>query len=291
MPARMRRAFAAALCLFAVAAAPASAAQPDCTGRGVPVNKISIQEYTFAGFLGLGDRRRGTRRGSGRCSASCATRATATSSCTRSTACRQRRCAALLDEYGIKASARHVNVGTPAAPVDLDQILAENKILGIKDFGSGSTPRSYTTEAQWIAYAKYLDALGERARKAGQTLMIHNHNQEFESVFVGHHGRTTSCSPTPIRATSSSRSTCTGPRAASASRRAPRASAQADDLSAQLVQRLGNRAQLFHVKDMATTIPAPRRVHVPGPDRDRRAPAGSTSRRSSPQARAGEATT
>ena len=50
MSARMRRAFAAALCLFAVAAAPASAAQPDCTGRGVPVNKISIQEYTFAGF-------------------------------------------------------------------------------------------------------------------------------------------------------------------------------------------------------------------------------------------------
>ena len=60
---------------------------------------------------------------------------------------------ALLDEYGIKASARHVDVGTPAAPANLDQILAENKILGIKDFGSGSTPRNYTSEAQWIAYA------------------------------------------------------------------------------------------------------------------------------------------
>src|SRR6187200_1548215 len=55
MPARMRRAFAAALCLFAVAAAPASAAQPDCTGRGVPVNKISIQEYTFADTIGFVD--------------------------------------------------------------------------------------------------------------------------------------------------------------------------------------------------------------------------------------------
>src|SRR5215211_2443331 len=73
---------------------------------------------------------------------------------------------ALLDEYGIKASARHVDVGTPTAPANLDRILAENKILGIKYFGSGATP-NYATEAQWVAYAEYLDALGERARKAG----------------------------------------------------------------------------------------------------------------------------
>src|SRR5215218_7022468 len=45
---------------------------------------------------------------------------------------------ALLDEYGIKASARHVDVGTPTAPANLDRILAENKILGIKYFGSGA---------------------------------------------------------------------------------------------------------------------------------------------------------
>ena len=95
---------------------------------------------------------------------------------------------ALLDEYGLKASARHVDVGTPENPADIDQILADNKILGIKYFGSGSTPifpLIYTTEAQWVAYAEYLNELGARARKAGQTLMVHNHDIEFEEVFGG----------------------------------------------------------------------------------------------------------
>ncbi len=182
MTALMRRAFAAALCLAAIAAAPASAAQPDCKGRGVPVNKISIQEYTFAEYIGFGT------------DAATQARLEQVLAFLRDTgysnielftlsglSARQLR--ALLDEYGIKASARHVDVGTPAAPADLDKILAENRILGIKDFGSGSTPRNYTTEAQWIAYAEYLDQLGALARQQGQTLMVHNHDIEFETVF------------------------------------------------------------------------------------------------------------
>ena len=73
---------------------------------------------------------------------------------------------ALLDEYGLKASARHVDVGTPENPADIDQILADNKTLGIKYFGSGATPifpPIYTTEAEWVAYA----AVPERARRSG----------------------------------------------------------------------------------------------------------------------------
>ena len=72
---------------------------------------------------------------------------------------------ALLDEYGLKASARHVDVGTPANPADIDQIIADNKTLGIKYFGSGSTPifpPIYTTEAEWVAYA----AVPGHARRA-----------------------------------------------------------------------------------------------------------------------------
>ena len=182
MSARMRRAFAAALCLFAVAAAPASAAQPDCTGRGVPVNKISIQEYTFAGFLGsaTGDTARARLRTMLAFLRDTGYRNIELYTLNNLPATEVR---ALLDEYGIKASARHVGVGTPTAPADIDAILEENKILGIKYFGSGSTP-NYATEAQWIAYAEYLDAVGERARKAGQTLMIHNHNWEFERQFA-----------------------------------------------------------------------------------------------------------
>jgi hypothetical protein len=144
MSARMRRAFAAALCLAAISAAPASAAQPDCKGRGVPVNKISIQEYTFAEYIGFGS------------DAATQARLEQVLAFLRDTGYRNielftlsglsaTQMRALLDEYGLKASARHVDVGTPTAPANLDQILAENKILGIKYFGSGATPRTYTT--------------------------------------------------------------------------------------------------------------------------------------------------
>jgi sugar phosphate isomerase/epimerase len=93
---------------------------------------------------------------------------------------------ALLDEYGLKASARHVGIGTPEDPADFDAIIEENRILGIKYFGSGSTPifpEVYTTEEEWLAYAEYLDDLGEAARKAGQQLFVHNHHIEFLRTF------------------------------------------------------------------------------------------------------------
>lgn len=249
MSARMRRAFAAALCLFAVAAAPASAAQPDCTGRGVPVNKISIQEYTFAGVIGFGENAAAQARleevlrrlsGMGYRNIELFTLSGLSATQMR----------ALLDKYGMKASGRHVDVGTPAAPADLAKILSDNRILGIKDFGSGATP-NYATQAQWVAYAEYLDALGERARKAGQTLMVHNHNWEFERLFAGTSAYETLLTHTDPRNVElqvdlywSTRGLGTVAGATSVS--------QADDLSAQLVRRLGNRAQLFHVKDMAT---------------------------------------
>jgi sugar phosphate isomerase/epimerase len=258
----MRRAFAAALCLFAVAAAPASAAQPDCTGRGVPVNKISIQEYTFAEYIGFGSDAAtqarleyvlGFLRDTGYRNIELFTLSGLSATQMR----------ALLDSYGIKASARHVDVGTPTAPADLDKILAENRILGIKDFGSGATPRTYTTEAQWVAYAKYLDELGERARKAGQTLMVHNHNWEFTTAFGDRTPYDVLLANTDPRNVEFQvdlywSTNGLGTRAGATS------VAQADDLSAQLVRRLGNRAQLFHVKDMATTTPFPGRIEIVG---------------------------
>lgn len=267
MSARMRRAFAAALCLFAVAAAPASAAQPDCTGRGVPVNKISIQEYTFAGYIGFGEGAANQARLEEVLAFLSKTGYRNIELFTLSglSATQMR---ALLDEYGIKASGRHVNVGTPEAPVDLNKILAENRILGIKDFGSGATPRAttYTTEAQWIAYAEYLDALGERARKAGQSLMVHNHNWEFETSFADTTPYDVLLAHTDPRNVEFQVDLYWSTRGLGVAEGATSV-AQADDLSAQLVRRLGNRAQLFHVKDMSTTIPAPGSTTTPFPGR------------------------
>ena len=111
--------------------------------------------------------------------------------------------------------------------------------------------------------------------------MVHNHNREFESAFAGTMPYDILLAHTDPRNVEfqvdlywSTRGLGTAAGATSVS--------QADDLSAQLVRRLGNRAQLFHVKDMSTTIPAT----SPRPAGSRSsARAGSTSRRSSPRAR------
>jgi sugar phosphate isomerase/epimerase len=162
----------------------------DCAGRSVPLSKISIQLYTFADYIGFGT--------------DAATQARLEEVLRRLSEMGYRNVEpftlsgltaeqfkALLDEYGLKASARHVDVGTPDDPADIEQILEENRILGIKYFGSGSGAGApwipaadrLKTEEDWIAYAEYLDAVGEQARKAGQTLMYHNHDFEFTTVF------------------------------------------------------------------------------------------------------------
>ncbi|MGY1650218.1 sugar phosphate isomerase/epimerase family protein [Geodermatophilus sp. SYSU D01119] len=167
----------------ATAAPPTSTpAASDCAGRGVPLSKISIQLYTFAGYIGSSQERHEEvlRR-----LAEMGYRNVEPYTLSGWTAEEYR---ALLDEYGLKASARHVDVGTHTAPADIAQIIEDNRVLGIKYFGSGSSAgapwtQPLPTEADWVAYAQYLDAVGEQARKAGQTLMIHNHDFEFTRVF------------------------------------------------------------------------------------------------------------
>ena len=179
--------------LFVGFAGTASATPPpqashasESAGHGVPLSKISIQLYTFADYIdddtpGAQARHEDVLRRL----AEMGYRNVEPYTLSGWTAEEYR---ALLDRYGLKASARHVDVGWQGDPADIDQILEENRILGIKYFGSGSSAgapwtQPLPTEADWIAYAEYLDAVGEQARKAGQTLMIHNHDFEFTTVF------------------------------------------------------------------------------------------------------------
>jgi sugar phosphate isomerase/epimerase len=176
---------AAAVCICVGTTGQAAAAAPDCTGRGIPVNKISVQLWTFAEYIGFGTDQATIARTEEvfRRLSEMGYRNVEPFTLSGLSAEEYR---ALLDEYGLKASARHVDVGTPENPADIDQILADNKTLGIKYFGSGSTPifpQIYTTEEEWVAYAEYLDAVGAQARQAGQQLFVHNHNVEFERTF------------------------------------------------------------------------------------------------------------
>jgi hypothetical protein len=45
---------AASLALATAGPATAQSSQQECAGRGVPVNKISIQLWTFAEYIGFG---------------------------------------------------------------------------------------------------------------------------------------------------------------------------------------------------------------------------------------------
>jgi sugar phosphate isomerase/epimerase len=161
---------------------------------------------------------------------------------------------ALLDKYGLKASARHVDVGRPESPVDFDQILADNKTLGIKYFGSGSTPifpLVYTTEAQWVAYAEYLNELGARARQAGQTLMVHNHDIEFEVSFGDQTVFDILMANTDRKNVAFQLDIYWA------------ANGGGLDNPVEVLERYGNRIQLFHVKDMAAG-PFPGRIEIVG---------------------------
>jgi sugar phosphate isomerase/epimerase len=226
-------------------ASAAPKAGSDCAGRGVPVNKISIQEWTFAEFIGFGD--------------DAATHARLEEVLRRLSEMGYRNIEpftlsgltaeefrALLDEYGIKARSRHVDVGTPANPANIEQIIADNRTIGIKFFGSGGTP-NFATEAEWIAYAEYLNELGEQARKAGQTLMVHNHNWEFERVF----GDQTAFDILMAN---------TDPRNVVFQLDLYWATFGGAD-PVELLERYGNRIQLFHVKDMRASD---RRIEIVG---------------------------
>ena len=236
-----------AVCLVTGTAGTAAAAQPDCAGRGVPTSKVSIQLWTFAEYIGFGTDAATIERTREVFAALSEMGYRNVEPFTLSgLAAEEYR--ALLDEYGLKASARHVNVGTPENPADIEAILEENRILGIRYFGSGATP-NLATEAEWVAYAEYLDAVGEQARRAGQTLMVHNHNWEFERVF----GDMTAYD---ILLASTDKGNVVFQLDLYWATRGG-----ADPV--ELIDEYGNRIQLFHVKDMAAGA-FPGRIEIVG---------------------------
>ena len=170
-----------AMCVSLGAASPASATGNDRGGKGIPDKKISIQLWTFAEYIGFGtDAATIARTEEVFDSLSDMGYQNVEPFTLSGLTPEQYR--ALLKKYGLQASGRHVNVGSPESPVDIEPILEENRTLGLRYFGSGATP-NYATEAEWIAYAEYLNELGAQARKWGQKLMVHNHNWEFQRVF------------------------------------------------------------------------------------------------------------
>ena len=246
---------AASICL--ATAGTAAAQSPDCAGRGVPVNKISIQLWTFAEYIGFGTDAATIARTEEvfRRLSEMGYRNVEPFTLSGLSAEEYR---ALLDKYGLRASARHVDVGRPEDPVDdFDQILADNKVLGIKYFGSGSTPiflpeeLNYKTEAEWVAYAEYLNELGAQARQAGQTLMVHNHHIEFQQVFGDRTAFDILVQETDPKNVAFQLDIYWATNGGGI------------ENPVEVLERYGNRIQLFHVKDMAAG-PFPGPIEIVG---------------------------
>ncbi|MGY2083980.1 sugar phosphate isomerase/epimerase family protein [Blastococcus sp. SYSU DS0539] len=218
----------------------------DCVDRPVPARAVSIQLWTFAEYIGFGTDAAAQARHVEvlRRLSEMGYRNVEPFTLSGFTA---ERYAELLREHGLKASGRHVDVGTHAEPADIGQILAENRVLGVKYFGSGGTPQ-LTTEAEWTAYAEYLDMVGAQARRAGQWLMVHNHNWEFETTFGDRTAFDILMQHTERRHVVSQLDLYWA------------VFAGADPI--ELIQQYGNRIRLFHVKDLNEALD--RRIEIVG---------------------------
>jgi sugar phosphate isomerase/epimerase len=217
---------------IAVGAAPAAAAQPDCAGRGVPDSKTSIQLWTFAEYVGFGtDPATQARLETVFAALSDMGYRNVEPFTLNGLTAEQYR--ALLDTYGLKASAEHTSIDEAT----WDQTLADAKTLGLRYLGAGATPSNFTTEQQWIDYAEMLNRLGARAQRQGLQLMVHNHFWEFQQVFGD-------------RTAYDILQEVTDPRYVTFQADLYWVTAGGAD-PVEVLQQYGDRIQLFHVKDMA----------------------------------------
>ena len=113
-----------------------------------------------------------------RCSRRCRTPATARSSRTACHGITAQQFRALLDEYDLRAVARHGGQNTGEIP--------NAKILGQEYVGSGGTaPSGIGSLAATLASADELDAWGKASVEAGTgKAYIHNHGGEFTTKYI-----------------------------------------------------------------------------------------------------------
>ena len=155
----------------------------DRDGRGVPTSQISVQLWTFAEYIGFGTDAATIARTEEvfRRLRAMGYRNVEPFTLSGLTAEQYR---ALLDKYGLQGVRRATSTSarrrrrSNIEPDHRREPDARDQVLRLRR----ARRASYATEAEWVAYAKYLNEIGEQARRAGQTLMVHNHNWEFEQV-------------------------------------------------------------------------------------------------------------
>ena len=167
------RACAALVTGAVVAGGAAASAQAEPVVPGVPVGQMSIQLYTFSGFIG--DDEAKLRQVLAALSES-GYRGVEPYNLHGQTPQEFR---ALLDEYGLRAVARHASVNESQWTSEIQTA----KALGQEYMGSGGYPSpGIGSYANTLATAETLNRLGKRSVEAGAgKVYIHNHEDEFRT--------------------------------------------------------------------------------------------------------------
>ncbi|RLQ93820.1 sugar phosphate isomerase/epimerase family protein [Falsibacillus albus] len=90
---------------------------------------------------------------------------------------------ALLDELGLKAASSHVSIDELES--SLDQVIADQKVLGSSYVVCPYLEEERRTEAAYHKLISFLDEAGEKCRREGITLCYHNHDFELERLSDG----------------------------------------------------------------------------------------------------------
>lgn len=90
---------------------------------------------------------------------------------------------ALLDECGLRAAASHVSL--EAIQYRLDEVIAEQKLLGSRYIVCPYLEPAQRTEAHYRALVHVLTEAGEACKKEGITLCYHNHDFELAALSDG----------------------------------------------------------------------------------------------------------
>ncbi|WP_082096836.1 sugar phosphate isomerase/epimerase family protein [Demequina gelatinilytica] len=178
---------AAALLTGCTQSAPA---EPDATAAGassIPDSRISVQLFTFFYAIGFGEDQAARDRQEQVLAslAEAGYRYVEPVDYTGFQGLDATEYRALLDAYGLQVSSLHTSVTMGTSDQQWEAKLDTATTLGTAYVGAGENPRTFTSSADWVAFAEKIDHLGEMAADRGMRYLVHLHDYEFTSVYGG----------------------------------------------------------------------------------------------------------
>ncbi|WP_062304051.1 sugar phosphate isomerase/epimerase family protein [Demequina subtropica] len=186
----LRGALALVMAALITACAPTTPAEPDTSATGassIPDSRISVQLFNFFYEIGFGEDQAAQARQEEVLAslAEAGYRFVEPVDYTGFQGLDAREYRALLNANGLQASSLHTSVTMATTDEQWAGKLDTAATLGAGYVGAGENPRTFTSRAEWVAFAERIDHLGEMAAAEGIRYLVHLHDYEFTSVYDG----------------------------------------------------------------------------------------------------------